>query len=65
MLASGQAPVRAAATSAMDTTTTSVVPPLPTQSTLIALLLSTLTLVTAVIIRVRMSPMNAAAGVTQ
>eukprot|EP00971_Amphidinium_carterae_P080953 1601646-Amphidinium_carterae.1 len=65
MLASGQAPVRAAASSVMDTTTTLVVPPLPIQSTVIALLLSILTLVTAVIIRVRMSPMNAATGVTQ
>eukprot|EP00971_Amphidinium_carterae_P060242 1192203-Amphidinium_carterae.1 len=65
MLASGQAPVRAAASSVMDTTTTSVVPPLPIQSTVIALLLSILTLVTAVIIRVRMSPMNTTTGVTQ
>eukprot|EP00971_Amphidinium_carterae_P271195 5381775-Amphidinium_carterae.1 len=61
MLASGQAPVRAAAGSVMRTTTTSVVPPLPTQLLQVALLLSIITLMTAVKIRMRMSPMNAAA----
>eukprot|EP00971_Amphidinium_carterae_P124211 2460710-Amphidinium_carterae.1 len=65
MLASGQAPVRAAARSVMDATTTSVVPPLSTQSTLIALLLSIIAVTMAVSIRMRMSPMNAAARVTQ
>eukprot|EP00971_Amphidinium_carterae_P165193 3274613-Amphidinium_carterae.1 len=65
MLASGQAPVRAAAGAVMETTTTSVVPPLPTQSIMIALLLSIITLVTAVRNRMRMSPMNATTRVTQ
>eukprot|EP00971_Amphidinium_carterae_P161639 3204567-Amphidinium_carterae.1 len=59
----------------MGITTTSVVPPLSTQLAVSALLLSILTLVTAVTIvkvfttavkiRMRMSPMNAAARVTQ
>eukprot|EP00971_Amphidinium_carterae_P153239 3037867-Amphidinium_carterae.1 len=48
----------------METTTTSVVPPLPTQSILIALLLSIIALVAAVSNRMRMSPMNAATRVT-
>eukprot|EP00971_Amphidinium_carterae_P213119 4229884-Amphidinium_carterae.1 len=65
MLASGQAPVRAAASSVMDATTTSVVPTLTTQPLQVALLLSIITLVTAVKIRMRMSPMNATARVTQ
>eukprot|EP00971_Amphidinium_carterae_P108637 2150970-Amphidinium_carterae.1 len=65
VLATGQAPVRAAASSVMDATTTSVVPPLSNQSTLIALLLSIITLATAVSIRMRMSPMNATTRVTQ
>eukprot|EP00971_Amphidinium_carterae_P283756 5633398-Amphidinium_carterae.1 len=65
VLATGQAPVRAAASSAMDATTTSVVPPLTSQSTLIALLLSIITLVMAVRNRMRMSPMNATTRVTQ
>eukprot|EP00971_Amphidinium_carterae_P006044 119065-Amphidinium_carterae.1 len=65
MLASGQAPVRAAASSVLDATTTSVAPPLSTQSTLIALLLSIIAVTMTVKIRMRMSPMNAAARVTQ
>eukprot|EP00971_Amphidinium_carterae_P217102 4309840-Amphidinium_carterae.1 len=60
MLASGQAPMRAAASSVMETTTTGVVlPTLPAQLLLIALLLSIITLMTAVNNRLRMSPMNA------
>eukprot|EP00971_Amphidinium_carterae_P283456 5626826-Amphidinium_carterae.1 len=59
----------------MGIPTTHVVPPLSIQSILIALLLSILTVITAVKIvksitmavkaRMRMSPMNAAARVTQ
>eukprot|EP00971_Amphidinium_carterae_P142075 2813981-Amphidinium_carterae.1 len=75
VIASGHAPVRAAASSEMGIPATHVVPPLSTQSILIALLLSILTVITAVTIvkfmtaivkvRMRMSPMNATAGVTQ
>eukprot|EP00971_Amphidinium_carterae_P151427 3002285-Amphidinium_carterae.1 len=69
MLASGQAPVRAAG-SVMETTTTSVVLPTLTSATSTALLLTTLLFITvittaAVINRMRMSPMSATTRVTQ